>query len=350
MASYICVKIWKGFGLKPAIIWAVLSVLIVTWWSLFRRVLEINIPPVLSLIGYMYLPVTGFAFVLFLAVDLIRLVLWCLLRIKVNAKHELLLVFTLVAAMLCYGYFEAKDVRTVEITVSTDKLPRDIDTIKIVQITDLHIGKTFDVMQLNKAMEITLAAKPDLIVLTGDMVDMDLRGDVHLAKTLGSVDAPLGKYAVTGNHEHYAGFNQSIDFKRRAGYIVLQSEWYDLGPIVIAGVDDPGRAIVSKRDESFNLLSSLPDDLRNKFILFLKHQPHVHEDNISLFDLQISGHTHGGQIWPFKYIVSLVHGVKQGLSAYGDSLLYVSNGTGNWGPPVRFLAPPEVTVINVTRK
>jgi predicted MPP superfamily phosphohydrolase len=341
---------WKGLGAKPAIIWAAISVSVITWWVTVPRIFVINTPPALAIIGYMYLPFTVFSFMLFLIADTIGIVIWCLLRIKIKPKYKILVVFILTSVMFCHGYFEAKDIRVVEIFIQTEKLPSDTDSIRIVQISDLHIGKIFCPKQLIKTMEIVGAVSPDLIVLTGDIVDIDLREDEYLAKILGGVAVTLGKFAVTGNHEHYAGLDQAVGFMSRAGYRVLRSDWYDLGPLVIAGVDDPGRSVVSKENEGYSLLSSLPAEMRNKFILFLKHQPHVHEDTTGLFDLQLSGHTHGGQIWPLGYLVSFLHGISQGLSVNENSFLYVSNGTGYWGPPIRFFTPPEVTIINVARK
>ena len=350
IALYLCCRMWKGMGVIPAVIWAAISVSVIIWWITVPRIFEINTPPGLAIIGYMYLPFTVFSFMLLFVADIIGIFILFMLGTRINPKYKLLFAFMLTFAMFCYGYFEAKDIKTVEISIHTGKLPNDTDSIRIVQISDLHIGKIFDPKQLIKVMGIAGAASPDLIVLTGDIVDIDLREDEYFVKILGGVATSLGKFAVTGNHEHYAGFEQAVDFMSRAGYTVLHSEWYDLGPLVIAGVDDPGRSVVSKENEGYDLLSSLPDDLRNKFILFLKHQPHVHKDTIGLFDLQLSGHTHGGQIWPFRYIVSLLHGAGQGLSDHLGSLLYISNGTGYWGPPVRFLTPPEVTIINVVQK
>jgi predicted MPP superfamily phosphohydrolase len=337
-------------GIKPAIIWAAVSVLTVLWWALVPRIFEINTPPALAVAGYLYLPFTGYSFLLFLAADVFGFVLRRFKGIKFGSKYELLAVFAVASALVCYGYFESKNIRTIELDIPTDKLPAGADSIRIVQISDLHMGKTFDVDILNRAMEIAESAKPDLIALTGDIVDMDMRRDEYFVKILGSVSAPLGKFAVTGNHEHYSGLDQASDFMERAGYTVLHSEWRDLGPIVVAGVDDPGRDIVSRQNEGLALLSSLPDGPRGKFILFLKHQPHVHEDTTGLFDLHLSGHTHGGQLWPLGYLVCYLHGVEQGLSVYGDSFLFVSNGTGYWGPPVRVGAPPQVIVINVVRR
>ena len=350
MTIYICYRLWKGIGKKTALTWALIIASIVFWWIFIRRPFGIGLSPVFTSIGYMFFVFTSAMFILFLIADVIKFAIWCFHRIKIKARHDVLSVLVLAAVLLCYGYYEGVNIRTVEITVFTDKLPTDADLVRIVQISDLHIGRNFDPNQLTKAMELTREAEPDIIVLTGDMIDMDMREDTYYYRILGSVEAPLGKFAVTGNHEYFAGYSQSVDFMRRAGYEVLSSDWRDIGPIVVAGIDNPGRAMVSKNNDGFDLLSSLPDDLRNKFVLFLKHMPYVHEDCVGLFDLQLSGHTHGGQIWPMRYLVNYMHGTKHGLSVYNDSLLYISNGTGLWGPPVRFLTPPEVTIINVVRR
>jgi hypothetical protein len=214
----------KGFGVKPAVIWVVISVPVILWWAAVPRIFVINTPPVLTVIGYMYLLSTFFSFMLLLIIDIIGIVLCCLRKIKINAKYELLFVFIVVFVVFSNGYFEAKSIKTIEITVQTEKLPIDTDTIRIVQTSDLHIGKIYNPKQSANTMKITNEASPDLIVLTGDTVDIDLREDEYFVKILGDVETPLRKYAVTGNHEHYAGFEQAVDFINRAGCLVLHSD------------------------------------------------------------------------------------------------------------------------------
>ncbi|MCL2768443.1 MAG: metallophosphoesterase [Synergistaceae bacterium] len=353
MAAYVCCKTWKGSGAKLAVIWTVISVVTVFGRLIIVRTFGITgapVPPVLSVFAYLYFPFVGFSFTLFLLADLIKFPLWLFLKMKFNAKRELLIVFGLTIAMLCYGYYEAGNIRTVEISIPTSKLPAGVDAIRIVQITDLHIGKNSNPNHIYRAMEITKAVNPDLVVMTGDIVDMDMRGDEYYFKILGDVEAPLGKFAVIGNHEYYVGLTQSIEFMERAGYTVLRSDWRDIGQMIIAGADDPGHVTDVEQNDSLKLLSSIPEDLRDKFILFLRHQPNARENIRGLFDLKLSGHTHGGQVWPIKYVVRSIYGIEQGLSVFGDSFLYISNGVGVWGPPIRFLTPPEVTVFNVMRR
>jgi hypothetical protein len=169
-----------------------------------------------------------------------------------------------------------------------------------------------------------------------------------LADILKQVQPRYGKYAITGNHEFYAGLPNALKFTREAGFTMLRGEVItSAGPINIAGVDDPtGRYFgVPKGTTEKELLSGLPKDT---FTLLLKHQPMVNESTLGLYDLQLSGHTHKGQIFPFRYMVRIFFPHIAGwYDLSKGSYLYVSRGTGTWGPPIRFLSPPEVTVIDL---
>jgi hypothetical protein len=165
-----------------------------------------------------------------------------------------------------------------------------------------------------------------------------------------SIPAPLGKYAVTGNHEFYAGIGPALDFTRRAGFTVLRGELAIVGGILrIAGVDDPaGEAMgAGSRRLEAETLGGEPSSL---FTLLLKHRPVLSADAQSRVDLQLSGHTHRGQIFPFRFLVRLSYPFLAGLYAREDGgALYVSRGTGTWGPRMRFLSSPEITVIDIER-
>jgi predicted MPP superfamily phosphohydrolase len=156
---------------------------------------------------------------------------------------------------------------------------------------------------------------------------------------------PLGAYAVIGNHEHYAGMDNSLRFLQTAGFTVLRGEAAVTGGIVLAGVDDPGTrdpGHPARLDTRKALESVTGDD----FVVLLKHQPVV--DHGTPFDLQLSGHVHGGQIFPFVYLTRLIYGVHTGLTRLADGrLLYVSRGAGTWGPPIRLFAPPGITLITI---
>ncbi len=159
----------------------------------------------------------------------------------------------------------------------------------------------------------------------------------------------MGKYAVTGNHEFYAGLPEALDFTQKTGFLLLRGQAHTLqNGLTIAGVDDPtGRFQAPPNALPENkLLGEIPE---NQFVIFLKHQPIVDANSIGLFNLQLSGHTHNGQIFPFGLLVRLVYKLNPGFTKLEKgSVAYISRGTGTWGPPVRFLAPPEVTLIEIT--
>jgi uncharacterized protein len=253
-------------------------------------------------------------------------------------------------AVCMYGYFEARDIRTERVRIETAKLPAGVDRITVVQISDVHLGLIIRGRRLAKMLDIVKAAKPDIFISTGDLVDAQINHLEGLAEQLRAISAPYGNYAITGNHEYYAGLVKALAFTRQAGFRVLRNEAVDAGPITIAGVDDRTAVQLNleKPVSEKELLGKLP---RDRFILFLKHQPRLEQSSTGLFDLQLSGHTHKGQIFPFTLIVRFTFPMIAGDYDLGKgSLLHISRGTGTWGPPIRFLSPPEVTVIELVRK
>ncbi|MFO7900097.1 MAG: metallophosphoesterase, partial [Planctomycetota bacterium] len=170
----------------------------------------------------------------------------------------------------------------------------------------------------------------------------------ELAPLLASLDAPLGKYAVTGNHEFYTGIKQAEAFHQRAGFILLRgrSTLVD-GRLWIGGVDDPAGLRRSGGDVHLNEGEALPGKHRWVASVLLKHRPLVDPRSVGRFDLQLSGHVHGGQIFPFVLFVAMTDSLLPGSHTFDGSTVYVSRGAGTWGPPMRFLAPPAITVIDL---
>ena len=247
-----------------------------------------------------------------------------------------------------YGFFEAQNIRTERITIRTSKIPESVGRLRIVQISDVHLGLIVRRERLEKILKEVKAAKPDLFVSTGDLVDGQINGLPGLAELLREINPRYGKFAITGNHEFYAGLKQATDFTEKAGFTFLRGEGLTIaGLINIAGVDDPAGKNYSlfREISEKKLLSGLPPE---KFTLFLKHRPLIDRNAIGLFDLQLSGHTHKGQIFPLGLITKLFYPADSGyLDLPNNSHLYVSRGSGTWGPPIRFLSPPEVTVIEI---
>lgn len=267
-----------------------------------------------------------------------------------SARTSFLVSLALSLCICLYGYFEARTIRTERVTIETAKLPVGIDRLTIVQISDVHLGLIIRCDRLEKMLEIVKAAKPDIFLSTGDLVDAQINHLVGLAELLRGIKTKYGNYAITGNHEYYAGIDTALAFTREAGFTVLQNEAIPVGPITLAGVDDRTAVQMNleKPVSEKKLLEAVP---RDRFTLFLKHQPRIDRSTIGLFDLQLSGHTHKGQIFPFKLLTMIFFPQIAGNYDLGNaSLLHVSRGTGTWGPPIRFLAPPEVTVIELVRK
>ena len=238
----------------------------------------------------------------------------------------------------------------VNVEVTLPKLPRALDGFTIVQLSDLHVGLTIDRAFVQKVVDRANALEPDLVALTGDLVDgkvPDLRDDFA---PLGSLRAKHGVVSVTGNHEYYAGADAWITEQRRLGFRVLRNERIAIGngaaSFDLAGVDDQN-AFGSGHGE--DLGAALAGRDPSRALVLLAHQPRqVRRALKHGVDLQLSGHTHGGQIWPWHYLVKLQQGgLLAGLYRLGDTQLYVTRGCGYWGPPVRLLAALEITRITL---
>jgi predicted MPP superfamily phosphohydrolase len=268
-----------------------------------------------------------------------------------GARIAFFVPLALSLAATVYGYFEARDIRTERIVIETDKLPAGMERFRICQISDVHLGLIVRDERLARMLAIVKRENPDLFVSTGDLVDAQIDGISRLAAVLRDIRASCGNFAVTGNHEYIAGIDRALAFTKEAGFEVLRAEARDIGGfLTVAGVDDPtgkGFGLRGGDNGEGELLASLP---RDRFTLLLKHRPTLEQTTRGLFDLQLSGHTHRGQIFPFHWIVRLYFPMGSGLHEVGNAKVYVSRGSGTWGPPIRFLAPPEVTVIELVAK
>ena len=270
----------------------------------------------------------------------------------------------LVALAICtYGVYEARTIRTTRFTLETEKISES--GLRIAQITDLHISPYMILKHVKRVVDAVIEAEPDVVVITGDLVD-GIVGDgdgvapfyrsfaTELRRLSGSgAYAPsLGVWAVPGNHDYYEGFGNSCDFMETASIELLSNERTTLGPLTILGVDDLDHLRQSEEfphlSVSEALVASLEESEKNKFVLLLRHRPVVEPSTVGHFDLQLSGHTHGGQLLTLPSSMHRIPGKPKGLLALeGGSNLYVSNGAGFVGPPMRFLAPAEIVIIDL---
>lgn len=347
-----------GAGIAIALFMAFMVGAVFLIRSLERHEFELS-ARTLSWIAYLWMALIFLFFCSSLLIDLVNLALrvpaWLggqgPFFLRVPPRLSFALSLSLSALICVYGYFDAQNIRTERLVFETDRLPEGIDKVTIAQISDVHLGLIVRCDRLVAMLEAVKAAKPDIFVVTGDLVDAQINHLPGLRELLQEVPARYGKFAVTGNHEYYAGLDKALEFLHHSGLTVLRGESRDLGVIQIAGVDDRAAIQTQTGTPAPDRVALAKTDRSKKFVLFLKHQPHPDADAIGMYDLMLSGHTHKGQIWPFTYISQRAHPLHAGRYDVGKgSVVYTSRGTGTWGPPVRFFASPEVTVIEVVGK
>lgn len=240
-----------------------------------------------------------------------------------------------------------------EVPVSLERLPRALSGYTIVQLTDIHIGPMIGKRFVEQVVDKTNREKPDAVVITGDLVDGSVEELAKHAEPLARLQARNGIYFVTGNHEYYSGAEPWIEHLEKLGIRVLRNERVELGDrgasFDLAGIDDEwaGRHI---KGHGPDLQKALQGRDPERELVLLAHQPAaILKAAEAGVGLQLSGHTHGGQLFPFNLFVPLAQPYVSGLHRHGDGTqIYVSCGTGYWGPPMRLGAPAEVTKVVLT--
>ena len=313
---------------------------------------------VLAYLAYFWMAVLFFYFGASLLFDLLglitRLIGWIVSSgvssWLIPGKTSFLISIGLSLFLCIYGYFEARDIRTERLVLETSKLPAGTNRLTIVQLSDVHLGLINRCERLAPMLAAVKAAHPDILVVTGDLVDAQINHLTGLAEMFRAITPTYGKFAIMGNHEYYAGTEKALAFIRDAGFTLLRNEAIASGPITLVGVDD-------RTGVQLKLRTAVPEQTlftglaRDTFTILLKHQPYINEASLGLFDLQLSGHTHKGQLFPFTWLTLLSYPLNAGrYDLDRGSILYVNRGAGTWGPPIRFLAPPEITVIELVRK
>jgi hypothetical protein len=237
-------------------------------------------------------------------------------------------------------------VRIERVRVRLPRLPRSMNGTTIVQLTDMHIGPTIGRGFSEDIVRRVNALRPDLVAITGDMVDGSVDDLRRSVEPLADLKSRFGTYFVTGNHEYYSGAEEWIAYLPRMGMRVLENEHVPLDGIDLAGINDyTARGNGSSRED---LERALRGRDPSRELVLLSHQPRsARQASLQSVGLQLSGHTHGGQIWPWRYMVYLQQPFVSGLGRYGSTWVYTSCGTGYWGPPMRLGAPAEITLVTL---
>ncbi|MFC9159874.1 metallophosphoesterase [Streptomyces fungicidicus] len=248
-----------------------------------------------------------------------------------------------------YGtYGVLRGPRVKRVTVPLAKLPRAAHGYRIAVVSDIHLGPVLGRGFAQKVVDTINSTQPDLIAVVGDLVDGSVKDLGPAAAPLAQLRARHGSFFVTGNHEYFSGAEQWVDEVRRLGINPLENARTELPHFDLAGVNDVAG---ESEGQGPDYAKALGDRDRARACVLLAHQPvQIHDAVDHGVDLQLSGHTHGGQLFPGNLVAGLANPTLEGLDRYGDTQLYVSRGAGAWGPPTRVGAPSDITVIELAAR
>ena len=330
---------------------------------ILNQILDTRAARALAFCGYVWMGLAFFLIVGLLAADLLHLgdrALAALQHLERDPQRRLFLARSLgggVAALTAVAGTAAvssalRAAQLVEVTVPIRNLPPALHGLTIVQISDLHVGPTIRGDVVDALVDRVNALRPDLVALTGDLVDGSVAALAGEMRGFARLRARHGIYFVTGNHEYYSNVAEWLPWWRAQGVNVLRNERVSIGEgpdcLDLAGVDD-WSAQRFGGGHGHDLPKALAGRDPARPLILLAHQPRsIVEAAAHGVSLQLSGHTHGGQLWPFSWLVGLQQPYVAGLAKHGETWIYVSRGTGYWGPPMRLGAPSELTRIVLT--
>jgi len=311
--------------------------------------------------AYIWLGTMFLLFVGVLAGDLVRAGIWAVRHLRDGAppdgeRRRFLARAIAGGVAVTGGGLAAWSVRSAagpvsvrRVEVPLPRLKRQHDGLVIAQLTDLHLGPTIGRAQLQAIVDSTNALGADIIAITGDLVDGSVEELRDAVAPLAQLRARHGVFFVTGNHEYFSGAPQWVEEVSRLGIRVLRNERVEInhnGEVLdLAGVDDASAARFG-HGHGEDLGRALGDRVPGRTVVLMAHQPRTVRRAAPFgVDLQLSGHTHGGQIWPFGALVALQQVFLAGLHRQGKTRVYVSRGTGYWGPPMRLGAPAEISQL-----
>lgn len=310
----------------------------------------------LTWIGSFWLAIMVYGLLFVVLIDIIRLAnhfVGFLPQYLYSVQGKATILYLSMAAVgiiVLAGYINAITPRVNNFTLEVDKQANGLEELNIAMASDIHMGTLVGPRRMGKLVKLMNAQKPDIILLAGDIVDEDLAPVIrqNLGKCLEKLSAPMGIFGITGNHEYIGGAEQAIKYLEEHGITMLRDSVANIGSsFYVAGREDRDKDRFSgrKRLEVAELLSNIDHSLP---IILLDHQPFALEKAAEAgVDLQLSGHTHHGQLWPGNFITRAVYEVSMGYKQKGNTHFYVSPGYGGWGPPVRIGNRPEIVMIKL---
>ncbi len=315
--------------------WPILSTLFIGMMSFpFRKLFKFQIH-----LSFIFMGVISFLLMFTLLRDLNYLLT------KILFSNDM--VWGLTITCLLVGFVKAiSGPKIIKVNIAVKNLPDELVGFKIAQISDLHIGATIGYSYVKKVVNKINALDSNLIVLTGDIGDGKVAQYRNDIAPLGQMKSTYGSFVVTGNHEYYWNANEWLGVMNNLGIINLVNRGkiieHHTKKILVAGIPDP--------------VSRLMPDLAGmmetsaEYKILLSHRPGIAKEASQCgYDLQLSGHTHGGQFFPWTIVVKFVHRMSKGLHKVNSMWLYVSPGTGSWGPLIRLGTTPEITLLTLTQ-
>ena len=336
----------------------VLSCILIPLSMMARQIRRRGLADALAWVGYVLMGLFSSTLVATILRDVVLLIAWLALpasRQAAVAHDSAILALAAAFLITLIGFVNARRrARVVDVEVPVTNLPDALHGFSIVQLSDIHVGPTIKARYVAAIVDAANALDADVIAVTGDAVDGSVQQLALHVAPLGRLKARHGAYFVTGNHEYYSGAHEWIRELRRLGLIVLLNEHVVLNQngaqLVMAGVTDYSAHHFDPqhRSDPAKALAGAPATAGAKILL--AHQPRsATAASAAGFDLQLSGHTHGGQFWPWTLFVRFQQPFTAGLNRVRDLIVYTSRGTGYWGPPKRFGAPSEITHIRLVR-
>lgn len=348
--TYVLYRLWNMIPQGNPLRWLLLGFVVVAVGAFFAAMLVGDSLPV-GMAGFLYRLGTSWFFIvayfviLFLVLDIARLCGAPLHRYMFGSWPGFIGAVGIVAIIMAAGNIVYHTKKRVELPVEISK-PVPDGGLKIVALTDLHLGYGIGKGELARWVGLINAQRPDIVLIAGDVIDNSVRPlfERDFASLMRKIDSKYGVYASLGNHEYISGVDSSLDFLRSAGVQVLRDSAALIGgSLYVVGRDD-------RMNRDRKPLEQLTADLdRSKPVIVLDHQPYdLDEVELAGADIQISGHTHRGQVWPVTWVTDAIYEKSHGYIKKGAANVYVSSGIGIWGGKYRIGSRSEYVVITLT--
>ena len=320
--------------------------------KLLERYMPNKISGVFNYLGSYYMAVLLYSIIIIVIVDLFRLVNWKFHILGVNDTFKTymgIVIVCILAFVLIYGTWSGSSTVINKYTLSVDKTAGDMKKLNIIMASDIHIGSVGYRNRMEKLVELTNSVKPDIVLLAGDIIDDRVEPFIegNVGEYFKQIEAPLGIYAVTGNHEYISGkVDEFVKILEESNVKVLRDDYSEInGSFYVVGRDDVsgGSYQETKRKDLSDITKNINKELP---IIVMDHQPKNLQEAVDAgVDLQVSGHTHKGQLSPSNLITQKLFEIDWGYLKKENLNVIVSSGFGTWGPPIRIGSRSELVNI-----